>query len=536
MARVIQLVAVCAAVFCLPAGAQPVPLSNYWQRFDRGLTLGTNAFTNAAGTLRWNPASLVPDFHDGTAWRPFGTGSSSVSNFGYGLKGSGTTNPLAVDETQVAVPTGRTDGAALVYDSASGLYSHAFVARAVSNDVDYAQLLATDFVVPKGQLVRITLGAGAGDVYAVENPIDLSVFATNDFTWLPAGVSASNYWRLFVEEGAAGAQGIRGDAGLNGTGNLFFGPWDDTFAYAYSTNPWTVVESAGQWYRLVATNGSTGEIPTENPGVWTVSVARGESGTITVVSNLVDRGAWSAGTQYAKLDSVTRYGNRFYVDPTNSVPAIDEAPPLDSNGVGYTTNSWTLDVARGARGLTGPSGAMTQYFAYSYYSLMDTNASIFDNLPAASSPAIRWVSESGGTNRFEFTGAAWMGTNKLTSSNGVVYFNGAELCADDFAALSDGYRPTSPAVLADGVATIHPASNSMFFLDASASAVTNVAVDLSGVGEGEAVVAGLEVLRGTNEWGWGGLQFLGTTNAPATNAATPYLIYRFGSTRNFAVY
>ena len=510
------------------AVAQFSPPTNLWQKFDRGLTLGANAFTNEAGTLRWNPVSLIPEFSDGASWRQFGTGSGAVTNLGLGLLGSGTTNPLAVDPSVAAVSTGRVDGAAMVYDAATDRYGHEFVARAATTDTDYAPLLGTDVTIPKGQLVHVTLGLGAGSVYSVANPIDLS--DKTDMSWLPYGDAATNYWIEFVLKPADGAQGVQGIPGMDAIGDLLFGPWNNSASYAYATNPWVVVEYDGQWYRLVDEGGSAGEKPTDYPDVWTTSVARGQSGTITVVSNMVDRGTWKADTQYTTNDSVLLFGNRFYVSETNQQPVLGVPPPLDGDGVGYTTNWWTLDTARGPRGLTGPSGVTTQYFQYFVYSLMDTNYTVFDNSPAATRPMIRWTSESGGTNHYEYTSAAWLGTNYLTASNGVVYLNGKAYSAYSPAG---ALRLAPEAALADGVAAISTTSSVWHLAIPDSSACTNVSVSADDAAKFAAF--GLLVSRGTNVFAWPP----GNTNSslvpPNDGTTNLFFLYRYPGATNWIV-
>ena len=84
-------------LFAAAAAAQLAPLSNYWQRFDRGLTLGTNAWTNAAGTLRRDPAGFRPQASDGTNWYPVdSTAYGTETNTAYrGDWGAGVSNLAA---------------------------------------------------------------------------------------------------------------------------------------------------------------------------------------------------------------------------------------------------------------------------------------------------------------------------------------------------------------------------------------------------------------------------------------------------------
>lgn len=538
------------------ASAQLSYMSNHWQRFDRGITVGTNAFTDEIGTIVFDSAMSSLLYSDGISWHSLGAGGGggSVTNVGYGLLAADATNSLRIDPSVVvSLPEDeRVPGAALAWNSSGTAFETAWwAARAAKDDVDYAPLLGTTNVLRKGQLIHSTLGVAVGSVYQAE--VDIPMLDKTDLNWLPLAVGASNYWSPFVERPAPGAQGVPGE---NGIGNLLFGPWQPSIAYEYGTNPYVVVEHGGKWWRLVATNGSTGESPAEFPSVWTTSVDRGEPGEITVVSNLVDRGTWSASVQYSTNDSVVFAGNRFYVGATNEQPVLGVPPPLDSDDVGYTTNWWTLDSARGRRGLTGPSGEATQYLQYFVWTLMDTNSTVFDDAPSASSPSIKYSSTSGGTNHFEFVDYAAAGTSRISVASGALVVDGRTVEEHALGAGSDdaypgvageavsnlafrlrsGLRAPLPAVFAGGQATIHPQSNAFWGLDVGQSACTNVSVDVSGAEPGDAIVVLLEVKRGTNEWGWGGLQFLGQMNSVPTNSSTPFLLYRTAYSSNFTVW
>ena len=65
-----KLLAALFALLPLAAFGQLAQLTDYYQYFGRGLTLGTNAWTNSAGTLRRDPEGFRPQVSDGANWTP----------------------------------------------------------------------------------------------------------------------------------------------------------------------------------------------------------------------------------------------------------------------------------------------------------------------------------------------------------------------------------------------------------------------------------------------------------------------------------
>ena len=82
-----QLCAAFAAFTVLTAGAaaQLTPLVDYYQRFDRGITIGTNVTTLVPGTIRWNALlSQLQYYHTGGYWTSIGSGSGGGALIGCG--------------------------------------------------------------------------------------------------------------------------------------------------------------------------------------------------------------------------------------------------------------------------------------------------------------------------------------------------------------------------------------------------------------------------------------------------------------------
>ena len=121
------------------AAAQLAPLSNYWQRFDRGLTLGTNAYTNAAGTLRWNAVSLLPEFSDGADWTAIGTGTGSGGTLRFATTNAG------------SAETANTNAGAILLRAGTGIAFAHSVDPATSSStvrVDASFVNPTNLVLP----------------------------------------------------------------------------------------------------------------------------------------------------------------------------------------------------------------------------------------------------------------------------------------------------------------------------------------------------------------------------------------------------
>ena len=383
----------------------------------------TNVGWGLVGSGTTNPLSVDPSVL-----------APSTTNFGPGLVGSGTTNPLSVDPGLVAFTLApRDDQAYLAWDAASNGYRHVYGPRAVLDASAAMSLHAASNlpVLRPGQLLYLDVAAdGNRHVYACTASVDTTSFATNDFTWLPLG-AADAFWSEFVRQGVrgqAGASGSAGTDGLDGVGNVQYGIWDVDKAYVYDTSTPIVVSYAGRWYDCVAS--STGVTPTAVGATnwWAISVDKGDDGEVIGWTNLVFRDSWDSGTEYTTNDAVWYLGNLFTVGPTNSDPGIGEAPAFDgADKTGEDNEWWTLLLSRGERGLAGPAGADgDEINHYSVYSLLPGTNTLFSNDPSATNRIPRWVSTSGGDLTMEWTGSSWAGTNRIDAAGGRLKLNGTE--------------------------------------------------------------------------------------------------------------
>ena len=429
-----------------------VPPEYLW--LPGGLTLGSNAFTNAAGTLRWDPATTNVQFHDGSAWRAFGLGSSSVTNFGWGLAGSGTTNPLSVDPTvfvntnlgfgligsglegdplrvdqdQVAfqLAADRLPGAYLAWDDTN--YVSVYGPRTALWASEAASLhgaTGLPATIYPGQLVYQDLVPdGSRHVYVCTNAFAPTNFAYGDLSWLPAGGN-DFYWRIFVPQGPRGERGATGNStdGLDGVGNALYGIWDNNKPYAYDTGTPIVVSYGGRWYDCVADSSNYPPDAIGATNYWAISVDKGDDGEIVGWTNLTFRGNWDSGESYATNDAVWYGGNLFAVGETNVAPGLGAAPSLDSDLVGRDSANWTALVWRGARGFKGEDGDAIN--SYAIYSVMPGTNTLFDNLPSSVQHTPRWVSQSGDQAEFTWAEHPRSGTNELSVTNGALRINGA---------------------------------------------------------------------------------------------------------------
>jgi hypothetical protein len=280
----------------------------------------------------------------------------------------------------------------LAYDAAEDGYKHVYGPRRTWTTADFTAAQNAEETIYPGQLVH--WDANGNVYYLLTNAITAPPFTSTNY---PTPLNTA-YWGLFVRRGTDGATGATGATGAEGTdgsdgiGDLLYdGAWQS--AKAYDTTTATLVRYAGRIYEAIAS--STNKTPTSATGTnfWAITVERGASGTLTVVSNVVLRGAWDSGTQYTNLDQVTRSGNLFYVSETNQIPPVGTGPTLDSYNIGADSAYWTVQVSKGDRGATGAKGddgvdgaVTTNILNISYDVILDTN--VYD-----------WVNEADTTNR-----------------------------------------------------------------------------------------------------------------------------------------
>ena len=318
---------------------------------------------------------------------------NTISNGLFAGDGYGLTNLTgSIDTKDTAV-----DQAYLMYSTASNGYVHQYGPRATWQTAQFiaAQLAGTS-IFP-GQLYRFTFN---NKVYECTNTIATPPFTTTNY---PTPLD-SDYWRVFVEDGddgATGATGLIGTDGQNGLGNVLYSSWNSLDVYLYDTSALPIVGHSGQWYESVASSTNKNPTGVGATNYWALTIMKGSDGTITTVSNLVERGAWDSGAQYTNLDVVAYLGNTFYVGETNQVPGRGVAPPT-SLYIGYDNAYWIVKAAKGAKGatgLTGDDGAITtNILNITYNILLDTNVYEWTNDGDSTNRVPTFASSTGGTN------------------------------------------------------------------------------------------------------------------------------------------
>ena len=424
---------------------QYLAVDGNWNNFGMGFPLRSGAdfrsniaynirslqLINSTGTLTYGVSGTYTGLL--YAGRPVGAGSgsgfpltSSVSAAGFDVSSIGTATAARVVAGALGPGTPLAE-AFLLYDGTN--YTHAYGPRVPLTRTQILQMQTYGNlpVLYPGFTAYVDFGTDAGSSYIITNtltPANYYPNTTNDFPWPGEPGSGAGFWALLVKHGAAGGSGIMGPAGQNGAGQLFFGPWSPYLTYTNAGGTTVVVRADGQWYELTASS-SLGQTPSLFPSVWTVSVARGISGTLTVVSNVVDRGEWNAVDAYTTNDQVTYGGNLFFVSETNLAPPVGYAGVPGVNGDDNGTNSpyWKLRVSRGLRGLQGVAGDVINTYSYhNYYTYFFTN--LVGNAGSATNRVLVWVGNTGGTDNYSWVSHVPVGTNILSASNGVLVWNG----------------------------------------------------------------------------------------------------------------
>ena len=488
--------------------------------------------------------------------------TKTVGYTGPGLDGDGSvSNPLAVDEDAVVVSTGRLDQAYLMWDEASGEFVSYYGPRRSISEVQAAEAWTSGALtnILPGQLLRLTLGAYAGNTYECTNAIDLAPWiSTTNLSWLPEGSNGAAYWAKFVDRGAAGLNGSDGATGPAGIGGVLIGPWIQNYNYVYATNAVPLVVYDGRIYAMTNTaSPSSNQVPPSYPGTWYIAVDRGESGVISGASNTIHRGTWSISGAYTTNDIVSYWGNEFYVDPTNQLPPLAAPPSLSNGYYGVDSPYWTVYAGRGPQGVQGVAGtnSVTVYRTYDIYQLMTNLTSITDgSVPTNSLPLLVWDRFENGTNFFKFSGAVPAGTNSLSVTNVVLYINGnaysnwnGQMTAlgvglgeaypgtagaavsgrvvqaesnltglgtsfSNWTAGADGFANISTVRVSGGVAYIDLNSNSLWYLQMSNQPLSSWSITPSNT----SFLIGVVTAPSTNQWVWP-LYSVGVTNPPATN-------------------
>lgn len=515
--------------------------------FPQGITLGTNAWTNEAGTLRWDPATTNVQFSDGSGWREVGRGSSSVTNFGWGLAGSGTTNPLSVDPT-VFVNTNlgfgligsglegdpvRVDRDQVVYQLAADRLPESYLSWDGSNyvstygprlSVSYASWLSS-IGTNAPQATNSwpgTLVESGGSTYQLLKFLDHPAYLA-EYGQIAPGLADATWWQVFASKGAIGMTGAPGNDGQNGVGNVFYGVWDNGIGYVYDTNAIPLVSYGGQLYSAIAS--STGAVPSESASSWAVAVAKGVDARNVGATNLVYRGGWETLGTYVSNDVVSWCGNLFYV--TTNDPPAGTAPALDGDLVGSNTFHWSVLVAKGGRGARGPqgeAGAVTYVTNLFYLYGPDGTFFVATNEPSAEGDMLFYAGASGTNEMLRWGPPASLSAADATNVAGAV-----------FAALAGpAFRTAWTAELAGTEARLWPASNWFWRLDTAAGSVETWALPVDGREDGEAALVGLEVFRAeSNSWAWPS----GLTNAPPEVGKTNlFLLHLPSGATNWTIY
>lgn len=304
-----QLCAAFAAFTVLTAGAaaQLTPLVDYYQRFDRGITIGTNVTTLVPGTIRWNALlSQLQYYHTGGYWTSIGSGSG-------GGGGGLVVRNVGEDGTNSWTPTG------IDFDRDTGL------------NVEPAP----------GGAVKVSLGShwyylvdGAGVSNKPSGQQDLRIVST-------AGVSQvlwdtnTSPWTLYFPQ----STGPQGDPGVSF--GVYRGAWSN--GVSYEAGDWTL--HGGSGYGALTNFTADNSTPTNATGYGTDFIRLWYSGTdgspgVPGVGLRV-RGNWELGAVYDANDLV-RDENKLWYTPVGS-----SGRPRDN------TNQWTVLLRDGADGMEG---------------------------------------------------------------------------------------------------------------------------------------------------------------------------------------
>ena len=303
-----QLCAAFAAFTVLTAGAaaQLTPLVDYYQRFDRGITIGTNVTTLVPGTIRWNALlSQLQYYHTGGYWTSIGSGSGG----GGGL----VVRNVGEDGTNSWTPTG------IDFDRDTGL------------NVEPAP----------GGAVKVSLGShwyylvdGAGVSNKPSGQQDLRIVST-------AGVSQvlwdtnTSPWTLYFPQ----STGPKGDPGVSF--GVYSGSWSN--GASYEAGDWML--HGGSGYGALTNFTADNAQPTNATGYGTDFIRLWYSGTDGKPGapgvNLVIRGDWEPGESYDANDLV-RYDSKLWY-------TVDGA----STRPGLNPDDWTMLLRDGADGAGG---------------------------------------------------------------------------------------------------------------------------------------------------------------------------------------
>ena len=365
-----QLCAAFAAFTVLTAGAaaQLTPLVDYYQRFDRGITIGTNVTVTLPGTLRWSALTTNLQVYSGTNWTSIAGGledAPSDTNT-YGRK-AGTWVP-------VGTGFGTGDGSLAEF-----VATHTNSLQITNSEIARLELVAGDNVLlshvvdsaTSSSVVRVSASSAiagpqgppgvGGLVYAgtydagatYTNPATLVSFGRATYyttnQWAGGGVPSptnTDYWTTFVP---GGKDGTDGSSGADGVGFNFLGPWS-TNVTSIGTND--CVSDGGQlfapWIGLSDPTGVPRPAPSGvvNTGDYYVVVAKGADGASgSVSSNLFFAGNWESDTAYPEMSVVVYSGQAYYATEAITGPSY----PIPG-GAPWAT------FARGRTGLRGPQG------------------------------------------------------------------------------------------------------------------------------------------------------------------------------------
>lgn len=383
-----QLCAAFAAFTVLTAGAaaQLTPLVDYYQRFDRGITIGTNVTTLVPGTIRWNALlSQLQYYHTGGYWTSIGSGSGGGGGLvvrNVGEDGTNSWTPTGIDfdrDTGLNVETAPggavrvslgshwyylVDGAG-VSNKPSGQQDLRIVSTAGVSQVLWDTntspwtLYFPQSTGPKGDpgtsfgVYRGSWSNGAsyeaGDwmLHGGSGYGALTNFTADNSTPTNATGYGTDFIRLWYS-------GTDGSPGVPGVGLRVRGNWE--LGAVYDAND-LVRDENKLWYTPVGSSGR----PSDNPNQWTVLLRDGADGMEGVVfSNAVWAGRFNADALYPSNTIVYANSNPYggYYVHTEYDGAAYVGDPGDTRlaDTGYFTKLWHY-ARDGERGLPGAHGA-----------------------------------------------------------------------------------------------------------------------------------------------------------------------------------
>ena len=324
-----------ALLLPLAAPGQFLPLTDYSQQFDRGITIGTNVTTLVPGTIRWNASlSQLQYYHTGGYWTSIGSGSG-------GGAGSFVIRNVGEDGTNSWTPTG------------------------IDFDAD------TGFVVEDaaGGAVKVSLGShwyylvdGAGVSNKPSGQQDLRIVATSGVTCVTWNTNTSP-WTLMLPL----STGPKGDPGTSF--GVYRGAWESsTF---YETGNYML--HGGSGYGVISNFTSSSSNPT-NDSAYNVSFIRlwysgadGEPGATGLgFSTFMD---WDSEHGPYGVTNLVREGGALWYTTVGA----SSRPSLN-------TNEWNVLLRDGADGIAAIVTSNTVFgHRFDYDAFYPSNTIVYAN-------------------------------------------------------------------------------------------------------------------------------------------------------------